>query len=473
MGTAKFNTGNRTSQAGEAASNTIERQFTPEKVLKAVIEYPKKKRPFSQLANVFAMSKNHGDTVTQEVRHGMMAQTNVLDGGIDANTATMAIGKIINSDGTIFLVNDYLKKAAGDWDAAVALAKAAAVDGGKTVATYQPNGLINGKSSIAAYKGAILPLPEEGGVLNGFMSKSTLVSATLSWHMIHTKYTQRSADLDSRVGMVARHIADLGDVLLEAKEGQLQASIQATAALNSMPSTSNPLHIATSDIDGMDVLTYAALEQFALELQDADVPMDTEVIKGVDVQDTLTVSDAYIMYVNRATLPTLTRMKGADETTIAWMDKKHYAAGTTLIEGEVGSVDGLPFRFVVVDNLQVDVAAGELLRTDDAATVDDAANAATAASAHSTVDAVDGGRYYDVYSALVIGADSFSVTGFGYNSTKAVHVAPKRDVHVDLTGSVGAVVADWSYAFLAYRPERIAKLQFSLQKNGVAPVAKA
>lgn len=456
----KFNQGGTT-------SDTIERQFTPEYVLSAVVELPKAKRPFSKMASVFAMPKNHGDTVTQEVRHGMMAEDNVLTGGIDAEHATLAIGKIYSNNSNIFDVEEYLADNAYDWNASVAAAKADAIaDGG--IKEYAPSGLIEGKSNFAAYQGEFLPLPEEGGVLNGFKAKSSLISAKLSWHMVHMKYTKRSNDLDSRKKMLSRHIMDLGDVVAEAKEGQLQGSLQAAANANRVISVNdaNPTTITPSQIDGLDVLTYEALEQYGLDLQDAKVPMDTEIIKGVDLQDTFTVTDGYIAYINRAVLPTLTRMVGPDGSTLVWREKRHYAAGTTLMDGEVGAIDGLPFRFVVVENLQIEKGLGEVVDS-----VDDGANVATGSTAFSTKVNSTGSRRYDVYSMLVVGADSFSVTGFGYNSTKAQHVPPKRDVYNDLTASVGAVVADWSYACLVYRPERISKLSFSLQKQGKSPIA--
>jgi len=460
--TAKFNNGNLT-------SNTIERQFKPENVLKAVIEYPKAKRPFSKLVSAFAMPRNHGDTVTQEIRHGMMAEDNVMSGGIDASHATLAIGIIYSNNNNVFRVEEYLAANNHDWNAALENAKTDAEnDGG--IKEYSPDGIIYGKSGFAAYQGEILPLPEEGGVLNGFIAKSSLVSAKLSWHMIHTKYTERSEKLDSRVGMIARHISDLGDVLAEAKEGQLQASLQKQANTRRMISTTNAAVVTASDIDGMDVLTYETLEQLGIQLQDNRVPMDTELVIGVDLQDTVTIGDGYIMFINRAVVPTLTRIVGPGGV-LAWKDKKHYAAGTTLIEGEVGSLDGLPFRFVVVDNLQVEKGAGEVVGANNDNGDGDAASVETQTASFKTYDKVNDQYNYDVYSGLVVGADSFSITGFGYNSTKAVHVPPKRDVYNDLTASVGAVVADWSYAFLCTRPERIMKVSFNCIKSGAAPIA--
>ena len=453
---AKFNDGRET-------SNTIERQFTPEKVLKAVVEFPKAKRPFSKLVSTYNMPKHNGDTVTQEIRHGMLEETNVLSGNIDPTYAKFAVGKIYSNNGNLFEVEEYLSDNAGVWDDALAAAMAAATaDGG--IKEYSPSGIIDGKSSSAVYSGELVPLPEEGGVYNGLMSKSSLVSAKISFHMIHTKYTERSVDLDSRMGMIARHISDLGDALTEIKEAQVQSALQKVANERRMISTNNAATITIDDMNGMDVITYETLETFGMELQNARVPMDTEMLKGVDLQDTVTVNDTYIMYINREVLPTLRRLKGPGDV-LVWKDARHYAAGTELMEGEVGSIDGLDFRFVVAENLEIEKGAGVVVGG-----VDDTANATTQGNAYVTKDAVAGNNRYDIYSGLVIGADSFTVTGFGYNSTQAYHIPPKKDVYNDMTGSVGAVAAKWSFALLPYRPERIRKISFTLAKSGTAPV---
>ena len=459
---AKFNDGKLT-------SNTIERQFKPENVLKAVVEFPKAKRPFSKMATAHAMPKNNGDTVTQEIRHGMMAEDNVVAGGIDASHATLAIGNIYSNNGNLFKVEEYVRANNGDWDAAVEAAKAdAEADGG--IKEFSPDGIIYGKSNFAAYQGEILPLPEEGGVLNGFIAKSTLVSAKLSWHMIHTKYTDRSVNLDSRVGMIARHISDLGDVLAEAKEGQLQASLQKQANTRRMISTTDAGVTSIDQIDGMDVLSYEALEQLVMELQNNRCPMESEMLTGVDLVDTKTVTGGYIMFVNREVEMTLKRLKGPGGV-IAWTPLHQYAANLEsmggAIEGEIGMLDGIAIRFVVVENLQIEKGMGEEVGSDN-----DAANADTQAKSYKTYDKVNDKHYYDVFSGLIVGADSFSITGFGYNSTRAEHVPPKRDVYHDLTGQVGAVVADWSYAFLCTRPERIVKISYNLIKDGSDPIAK-
>ena len=445
-------------------SNTIERQFTPEYVLKAVVEMPKRKRFFGPRASVFEMPENHGDKVTKEVRYGMLDERNVVDGSIDATSSKIGVGKIINSSNEVYEVNEYLTDNGGDWAAAVDAALTAAKHDGNTIKSYQPNGILNGKANYATFSGALAPLPEEGGVHNGMVSSSKLISSRVTFHTIHTKYTVRSNKLDSRVKLVARSIADLSDALANIKEQQIQNGL-ITRGKDYNFRCLDSSNAGETVLDGADVMDYEHFEAFALQLQEADVPMDTTIIKGTDTIDTVVVADSYIMYVNREVLPTLVRIKGPDGSLI-WEGKEHYAAnlaanGEKLLEGEIGKLNGLPFRFVAVPDLQREYGAGE-----EVGGSNDNGTAAQQAGAYETLDKANGKKYYDIFYGLVIGDDSFSVTGFGYNSTKAAHIPPKRDVYNDLTASVGAVTAEWSYSLLAYRPERIRVMSMTLQKSG-------
>lgn len=72
---------------------------------------------------------------------------------------------------------------------------------------------------------------------------------------------------------------------------------------------------------------------------------------------------------------------------------------------------------------------------------------------------------------LVVGDDSFSITGFGAESTAATHIMPKADVHNDMYGEVGGVSAKWTYGNLIYRPERIKMLAFTATRSGTVTAA--
>ena len=120
---------------------------------------------------------------------------------------------------------------------------------------------------------------------------------------------------------------------------------------------------------------------------------------------------------------------------------------------------------VVVKDLERGYGAGlEVGLAVDAGKGIDGANAATQASAYKTL--LPNGKYrYDVFSALVVGDDSFTITGFGGNNTSANYIAPKSDVHNDMHAQMAGIAANWSYGMLVYRPERICSLKFNVNKN--------
>ena len=455
---------------GGTTSATIDRQFNDEFVTKAVVEMPSRKRFFSNRSNKVAMPKNHGDTLTKEVKLPMLHKDNMVDGGIDATVASIIkneYARVVAATGIVvqrYNVENYLASdgsvSMDDARTAARAAAVAALAAGEEVRSTAGS-ILNGAAGYATSTGPLVELPEEGGVLNLLNSSSKLISAKISFHGVASKYTKRSVDLDSRMGQVAQKVKDLSRAVIEIKEMQVQNSVLASAELNMMPSTANASVVDMADMDGMDTLTYDTLTAFEQELQRDDVPMDTEILSGVDLVDTVTVEDAYIAYVNREAIPVLRRITGPGGA-LVWQEKSKYAAGTTLLEGEQGSIGS--FRFVVVPDLQVFRGGGI-----EVAHIDDAADAATQAAAYKTVKS--NGTYYDVFPMVVVGDDSYSITGFGGESTQAKHIMPKADVHNDIYGEVGGVSAKWSYGYLPYRPERIKMLAFTATRTGRAVAA--
>lgn len=465
----KFNSGGTT-------SSTIDRQFTDEFVTKAVVEVPKRKRYFSVRADRFTMPKNNGDKLSREVSYGMLDKRVLIDGGVDANTATILQdvwyvvptgSKDITTATAIFDTKNYFATGSyATWELARAAAKAAAIADagvGKEVVSGS-GGMVNGEAAYAATEGPLVEMPEEGGVINLLTHYSKMVSANITFHGVGHKFSMRSVDLDSRTGLIARKIQYMADAVQDLKEMQVRRDLLAAGSINSIVcnAAANPATDTIAEIDGLDVLTYTALETLEQYLLNNDVPMDTEILTGVDLVDTKTVSDAWIVYVNTEVLPTLRAMKGPGDV-LVWVPKEQYAAGTELVDGEVGKIG--QFRFVAVKDMEREYGAGlEVGLAVDAGDGTDAANAATQAAAYKTP--TTGGKYrYDVFTALVVGDDSFTITGFGSNNTAAKYIAPQADVHNDMHAQMAGIAANWSYGMLVYRPERICSLKFSVSKN--------
>lgn len=458
--------------AGGVTVSTIDRQFNDEFVTKAVVEVPKRKRYFSVRADRFSMPKNHGDKLSREVSYGMLDKRVLIDGGVDANTATILqdvwyvvpIGsKDITSATAVFDTKDYFATGTyATWILARAAAKAAAL--ADAIASEEvvsgSGGMVNGEAAYAATEGPLVEMPEAGGVINLLTHYSKMVSANITFHGIGHKFSMRSVDLDSRTGLIARKIQYMADAVQDLKEMQVRRDLISAGSINAIVCNSpvNPATDTIAEIDGIDVLTYIGLETLEQYLLSNDVPMDTEILTGVDLVDTKTVSDAWIIYVNTEVLPTLRAMTGPGGV-LVWSPKEQYAAGTELVDGEQGKIG--QFRFVTVKDMEREYGAGVAVGADNVTVpgAGDAANAVTQAAAYQT-----NGKY-DVFTALVVGDDSFTITGFGGNSTAASYIAPKKDVHNDMHAQIAGISANWSYGMLIYRPERIASLKFSVSKN--------
>ena len=441
----KFNQGGTT-------SSSINRQFSPEFVTRAVAEMAPRKRFFSQRSNPIAMPKNYGDTLTKEVALPILHKDNMVDANIDATNATVIQNMFFayNSAGVLVNTYDVASYAVTNSvtiDAARTAVYAAAVTaagaGGKVKSSA--GYILNGKSAYALAEKAIPVLPEEGGIIGLLNSTSKLVSAKISFHAIGLKYTVRSIDLDSRKNQIAQKIKDLSRATHELKEIQVQNSIIAASETNRLIASASATTIA--QMTAADVLTYDALQGFEQALLAEDVPMETEIIEGTTKIDTKVVEDGWVLYVNRELMPAIRKVKGPDGTTLAFVPKSQYAAGTTLLDGEFGAIGS--FRFVVVPDLAAYRGAGSLVSAD---------TALDKTNRHAT-----GGKY-DIFPMIVVGSDSFSTTGFTDKDVTAAHIPPVRDVYNDMSAQVGGVVSNWTYGFLNYRPERIRQLAVVAQK---------
>jgi len=147
-----------------------------------------------------------------------------------------------------------------------------------------------------------------------------------------------------------------------------------------------------------------------------------------------------------------------------------FVVGDTYVIATVGTTNftliGASANTVGVQFVATGVGAG----TGTANSSDgDLANAATRSAAYKTVKT--NGTFYDVFAMVVVGDDSYSITGFGGESTSAKHIMPTADVHNDMYGEVGGVSAKWSYGFLPYRPERIKMLAYTATRTGVTTAA--
>ena len=469
--------------SGKLTSTDIEREFNDEFVSKAIVETAPRKFFYLNRGSNEEIPKHYGDVLTKVVHLPVYHKDNLNDAGIVANTAvlldntfyTMSLPTYDTSGNYtpaavtgVFEAVDYLNGGTDIAAARVAAETAAnTAIGSGTIAENYANGKLktgagrirNGDASYAIEKGPLAVLPEEGGAINEINSTSKLVSAKITFHGLALPYTKRSQDLGSLVGQIGRKIKDVARAKKEMQEGQVMNAVIAQAETNSI--VASDVAVTKAGVCPADVVDYDTLTAWEQALMKDDVPLDTEILSGVDLMDTRTVEDAYIVDIPREAVPALRKMTGPGGVNV-WVAKSKYAAGTKLLDGEVGMIDGLSFRFRVVPDLQKYQGAGKLkVATDDAyaqaaGVADKATYDALGAKVHSSGDNVD------VFPFIVIGSDSFVTTSIAGQNTQANHVMPKADAWNDYYGSKGVISTKWSFGFLCYRPERISSLLTAL-----------
>jgi N4-gp56 family major capsid protein len=190
-----------------------------------------------------------------------------------------------------------------------------------------------------------------------------------------------------------------------------------------------------------DLVSYGDLIQLGIDLDNNRCPKQTKVIKGSQMTDTRVVGGGRIMYVGSELVPTLMRMKDYHDQP-AFVDVKHYAAGTEPLRGEIGSIAS--FRIIQVP---------KMLHWDNAAAT------ASDVTYYST-----NGRY-NVFPMLVVGSESFTTIGFQTDGKtlkfKTITKKPGDDTadRNDPYGKMGFSSIEWYYGFMSKRPERIALIK--------------
>jgi N4-gp56 family major capsid protein len=158
--------------------------------------------------------------------------------------------------------------------------------------------------------------------------------------------------------------------------------------------------------------------------------------------DTKTIPSARVAYIGSELIPVFKGMTDLHGNQ-AFVGVERYAAGTTTLNGEIGTVDQL--RLVVVPEMMKWAGAG--------------ADASADATCYETAN------NYDVFPILVVGDESFTTIGFQTDGKsvkfKIMHKAPGEATATkdDPYGETGFMSIKWYYGFMVLRPERIALIK--------------
>ena len=425
----------------------------------------KKEQYFSQLADTFSMPKNMGKEIKRYHYIPLLDDQNINDQGIDAagvvisnadyyvqlpsltftladataaTTAAAAINAIeagVATRSTATITVTKLSLVAGT--EAEADAVLASVPGSTK---RQGSGNLYGSSKdVGTISGKLPVLSETGGRVNRVGFKRKELSGSFEKFGFFDEYTQESMDFDSDEELMTHINRELIFGANEMTEDALQIDLlNAAGVLRYAGSATSAATINSTTI------TYAALMRLAIDLDNNRCPKETTVITGSRMIDTKTIPAARVMYVGSELIPTLRAMVDLHNQP-AFIPVEKYGAATTILTGEIGSID--QFRIVVVPEMMKWAGAG-------------------AATAGNTTHYSTNGRF-DVFPMLVVGSKSFTTIGFQtdgkstkfvtYNKKPGAETADRNDPY----GETGFMSIKWYYGFMVLRPEHIALVRTS------------
>ena len=323
--------------------------------------------------------------------------------------------------------------------------KALALTAGYTVtegAAKPGTGNLYGSSKDIGYITGKLPtLTENGGLVNRVGFKRIEIEGTFANYGFMRTYTQDSLDFDTDAELDMHVHREMIFGANELVEDMLQMDILASAGVIRYGGSAVSKATISGETGSVSAVTYDDFVALALSLDTNRCPMNTTVITGDRMEDTLTINAARFMYVSPALVPTLKRMVD-NFGNQALIEARHYGGQTTIMKNELGSIDN--FRIIVVQEMLHWAGAG-------AAVSNNAGYRTTA-------------NKYDVYPMLVVGDKSFTTIGFktGGKGSKfdIQHHKPGSPAAMGITqdpyGKIGIESIQWWYGFMVLRSERIA-----------------
>lgn len=430
---------------------------------KALIE-ARKEQYFQPLADVTSMPKHFGKKIKKFHYLPLLDDRNINDQGIDAagvtitnkwevrfQASTASVSFAVEADATAVAADltGSTKSGTGPWTvtfaaaaAAVALStealalKVQAATGAEGSRVRQLSGNLYGSSKDVGTIQAKLPsIGEHGGRVNRVGFKRIELEGSMENFGFFDEYTQDSLDFDTDDQLSMHVNREMVTGANKMTEDALQIDLLNSAGVLRYAGD------AVSDVtlDATCEVSYDDLLRLAIDLDNNRTPKQTKIVTGTRLVDTKVLPSTRVMYIGSELIPTVMAMKDQHNNP-AFVPVEKYAAGTTVLNGEIGSVGF--FRLVVVPEMLKWAGAG--------------ADASATTSHHET------GARYDVFPMLVVGDESFTTIGFQTDGKtvkfKVIHKKPGDNTadRNDPYGKTGFMSIQWWYGFLLQRPERIA-----------------
>lgn len=359
---------------------------------RALIE-AKKDQYFGQMASTINMPKHMGQKIQRYVYVPLLDDRNINDQGIDATGAHIVNGNLYGSSKDV--------------------------------------GKILSKLPV---------LGENGGRVNRVGFTRTTREGSMNKYGFFFEWSEDSLQFDSDPELYQHMYNEAIKGASEMTEDMLQIDLLNHAGVQLFPGDATSIATVSGEGSAPHVLTYRDLQKLDQVLTDNRCKYDTRIITGTRNIDTKVVPAARIAFIGSELALQLQDMVD-NFGNPAFVSVEHYAAGTTVLRGEIGKIG--KFRFVQVPEMEFFEGQGAAVTDTDSPFAND-------------------GSKYNVYPMLVVGDDAFNTIGFttdGAHDKWKIMVKKPGMATADKTdpyGTQGFCSIQFWYGFLCNRPERIA-----------------
>ena len=351
---------------------------------------------FSPLADVRSMPMHYGKEMKVYFYVPLLDDRNVNDQGLDASGAVTAYGNMYGSSKDV--------------------------------------GLISARMPT---------LTEEGGRVNRVGFTRLERNGTLQEHGFFTEFSDDMMTFDTDSDLYGHMSREMVAGANEITEDLLQIDLLSNAGTVVYTGVATQDSEITGEGANPSVVTFMDLKKLSIVLDDNRTPKNTKIIKGSTMNDTATINASRIMYIGSDLQITVENMVDGLGNP-AFVPVRKYAAASTIMNGEIGSVGD--FRIIVVPNMMNWEGAGAVATASNLGYDDDGAN-------------------YNIFPMLVVGDGSFATVGLqgsGKKGTKQkfniIVKKPGKEMATiqDPYGKIGFSSITFYHGFIALRPERLA-----------------
>jgi N4-gp56 family major capsid protein len=286
-------------------------------------------------------------------------------------------------------------------------------------------------------------LTEEGGRVNRVGFTRLERNGTLQEHGFFTEFSDDMMTFDTDSDLYSHMSREMVAGANEITEDLLQIDLLSNAGTVVYTGVATQDSEITGEGANPSVVTFMDLKKLSIVLDDNRTPKNTKIIKGSTMNDTATINASRIMYIGSDLQITVENMVDGLGNP-AFVPVRKYAAASTIMNGEIGSVGD--FRIIVVPNMMNWEGAGAVATASNLGYDDDGAN-------------------YNIFPMLVVGDGSFATVGLqgsGRKGTKQkfniIVKKPGKEMATiqDPYGKIGFSSITFYHGFIALRPERLA-----------------